>query len=134
MISNQDFLLTLKNRGMTYEQFNKMEELQQEKLYCARIRRSLTRLRTYTKSVHHIIYRNMRNEKDGYKIHKKDIILLPWMVGRTYKVHNGKTFVPLTIKPEMLNKYIGAFIMCKSFPKHNLKSNVKTTSKSHGKK
>jgi ribosomal protein S19 len=134
MISNQDFLLTLKAKGVEYDTFKNLTETEQEKFYCARIRRSLNRLRIYKRSVHHIIYENMKDNTKEYKIQKKEIILLPWMVGKTFKVHNGKTYVPITVKPEMLNKYIGAFVMCKMFPKHNIKSNVKTGSKSSGKK
>jgi small subunit ribosomal protein S19 len=33
------------------------------------------------------------------------------MVGLTLHVHNGKEFVPLTIKPEMIGHYLGEFVI-----------------------
>ncbi|RLF88358.1 30S ribosomal protein S19, partial [Thermococci archaeon] len=35
--------------------------------------------------------------------------ILPEMVGMTIYVHNGKEFVPVEIKPEMIGHYLGEF-------------------------
>ncbi|MEM3151636.1 MAG: ribosomal protein S19 family protein, partial [Candidatus Bathyarchaeia archaeon] len=43
------------------------------------------------------------------KTHCRDMIILPEMVGLTILVHNGKEFVPVEIKPEMIGHYLGEF-------------------------
>ena len=56
--------------------------------------------------------------KEGKKViiktHVRDMIILPEMVGLTIHVYNGKEFVPVEIKPEMIGHYLGEFaITCK---------------------
>ncbi|MCW4006701.1 MAG: 30S ribosomal protein S19 [Candidatus Bathyarchaeota archaeon] len=43
------------------------------------------------------------------KTHVRDMIVLPEMVGVKVHVHNGKEFVAVEIKPEMIGHYIGEF-------------------------
>jgi small subunit ribosomal protein S19 len=45
------------------------------------------------------------------KTHARDMIVLPSMVGLTLSVHNGREFVPLQIKPEMIGRYLGEFVI-----------------------
>ncbi len=58
-------------------------------------------------------------KKDIVKTHCRDMIILPFMVGRTIRVHNGKEFVPLTIQQEMLGHYLGEFVMTRKRVTHN---------------
>ena len=44
------------------------------------------------------------------KTHLRDMIILPDMIGVTIKVHNGKEFVPVSIRPEMVGHYVGEYI------------------------
>jgi len=39
--------------------------------------------------------------------------ILPQMVGVTLEVHNGKHFVPLTVREEMVGKKLGEMVACK---------------------
>lgn len=39
--------------------------------------------------------------------------ILPQMVGVTLQVHNGKAFVPLTVREEMVGRKIGEMVACK---------------------
>ena len=39
--------------------------------------------------------------------------ILPQMVGVTLEVHNGKSFIPLTIREEMVGKRLGEMVACK---------------------
>lgn len=43
------------------------------------------------------------------KTHCRDMVILPEMVGVTVAVHNGKEFVPVEIKPEMVGRLLGEF-------------------------
>ena len=52
------------------------------------------------------------------KTHVRDMIILPEMVGITLHVHNGKEFVPVEIKPEMIGHYLGEFAITNRPVKH----------------
>jgi small subunit ribosomal protein S19 len=43
------------------------------------------------------------------KTHVRDMIILPEMVEAKISVHNGKEFVTINIKPEMIGHYLGEF-------------------------
>lgn len=43
------------------------------------------------------------------KTHCRDMIILPEMIGLTLLVHNGKEFLSVEIKPEMIGHYLGEF-------------------------
>ena len=43
------------------------------------------------------------------KTHLRDLIILPSMVLSVLNVHNGKEFVSVEIKPEMIGYYLGEF-------------------------
>lgn len=43
------------------------------------------------------------------KTHVRDMIILPDMMGLTVKVHNGKEFSAVQIKPEMIGHYLGEY-------------------------
>ncbi|MEM2463149.1 MAG: 30S ribosomal protein S19, partial [Candidatus Bathyarchaeia archaeon] len=52
------------------------------------------------------------------KTHARDMVILPEMVGLTILVHNGKEFVPVEIKPEMIGHYLGEFAITNKPVKH----------------
>lgn len=45
------------------------------------------------------------------RTHNRDMIILPEMVGLKIAIHNGKQFVEVEIKPEMVGHYLGEFIL-----------------------
>ena len=50
-----------------------------------------------------------KGEDASIKTHVRDMIILPEMVGIKISVHNGKEFVAVEIKPEMISHYLGEF-------------------------
>lgn len=47
--------------------------------------------------------------KGDLKTHVRDMIILPDMIGLNIKVHNGKEFSLVNIKPEMTGHYLGEY-------------------------
>ena len=45
------------------------------------------------------------------KTHARDMVVLPSMVGLTIAVHNGREFVQLEVKPEMIGRYLGEYVI-----------------------
>ena len=52
------------------------------------------------------------------KTHVRDLIILPEMVGAKIGVHNGKEFVALEIKAEMIGHYMGEFAITNKPVRH----------------
>ena len=52
------------------------------------------------------------------KTHVRDMIILPEMVGIKIGVHNGKEFVTVEIKPEMIGHYLGEFAITNKPVRH----------------
>ena len=52
------------------------------------------------------------------KTHVRDVIILPEMVGIKLFVHNGKEFVPVDIKPQMIGHYLGEFAITNKPVRH----------------
>ena len=52
------------------------------------------------------------------KTHVRDLIILPEMVGTKIHVHNGKEFVAIDIKPDMIGHYLGEFAITNKPVRH----------------
>lgn len=100
-------------RGRSLEELSSMSTEALLKLLPSRARRSLNRGVSEEKRK---ILEDARAIKEGrlqgqIKTHARDMIVLPSMVGLTIGVHNGKEFVPLEVKPEMIGRYLGEFVI-----------------------
>jgi small subunit ribosomal protein S19 len=58
------------------------------------------------------------NKDTGIKTHVRDLIVLPEMVGAKISVHNGKEFVAVDIKAEMIGHYLGEFAITNKPVRH----------------
>ncbi|HDG63872.1 MAG: 30S ribosomal protein S19 [Thermococcus sp.] len=109
-----------KYRGYTFEELINMSLEDLSKLLPSRQRRSLKRGLTPEQKK---LLRKVRLAKKGkYKkpirTHSRDMIILPEMVGMTIYVHNGKEFVPVQIREEMIGHYIGEFALTRKRVQH----------------
>jgi len=110
-------------RGFTLEQLQSMSMDEFITLLPSRQRRSLQR---GLPPEHRILLENVRKAKEAMhkganmtiKTHVRDMVILPEMVGLTIHVHNGKEFVPVEIKPEMIGHYLGEFAITNKPVKH----------------
>ena len=59
-----------------------------------------------------------KREDSTIKTHVRDMIILPEMVGVKISVHNGKEFIPVQIKPEMIGHYLGEFAITNKPVRH----------------
>jgi len=56
---------------------------------------------------------------EAVKTHARDLPILPWFVGKKVAVHNGKEFVAVDIKPEMIGHYLGEFSLTRRSVSHS---------------
>ena len=102
-----------KYRGYSLEQLQGMSFESFLGLLPSRQRRSLNRGISDEKKK---LIEETRQAKDGklknpIKTHARDMVILPYMVGLNIQVHSGREFVALEIKPEMVGRYIGEFVI-----------------------
>ncbi len=100
-------------RGKTLEELNAMSTEALLELLPSRARRSLNRGVSEEKRK---LLEDARAIREGkvqgqIKTHARDMIVLPTMVGLTISVHNGKEFVALEVKPEMIGRYLGEYVI-----------------------
>ena len=100
-----------KYRGYTLEQLQEMSYETFISLLPSRMRRSLNKglSREKTKLLDDVKKSKEIPKKNPVKTHTRDMIILPFMVGATIQVHNGKEFFPVEIKPEMIGHYLGEY-------------------------
>jgi len=100
-----------KYRGYTLEQLQEMSYETFIGLLTSRMRRSLNKglSKEKMKLLDEIRKLKEGSIKEPIKTHVRDMIILPIMVGASVQVHNGKEFVAVEIKPEMIGHYLGEY-------------------------
>jgi small subunit ribosomal protein S19 len=111
-----------KYRGYTFESLQKISMDDFIRLLPARQRRSLQRGLTIEQRKLLEKIRSVKesdgDKKEVMKSHARDMIILPEMVGVTLMVHNGKEFVPVEIRQEMIGHYLGEFAITNKPVRH----------------
>jgi small subunit ribosomal protein S19 len=110
-------------RGLTLDQLQSMSMDEFIDLLPSRQRRSLHRGLQPEQRILLEKIREAREEmrKGGgspVKTHVRNMIILPEMVGLIIAVHNGKDFVQVEIKPEMIGHYLGEFAVTNKPVRH----------------
>ena len=107
-------------RGHSLESLSGMSMDEFINLLPSRQRRSLQRGLTAEQRVLLEKLRTAKEAKDGngIKTHVRDLIILPEMVGAKISVHNGKEFVAIDIKAEMIGHYLGEFAITNKPVRH----------------
>jgi small subunit ribosomal protein S19 len=100
-------------RGKTLDELNAMSTESLLGLLSSRARRSLNRGVSEEKRK---LLEDARATKEGkkegeIKTHARDMVILPTMVGLKIGVHNGREFVSLEVKPEMIGRYLGEYVI-----------------------
>lgn len=93
-------------RGKKAEELKKLSITEFADLLRARERRSLKRGFTPAQKK---LLEAMKKEKRDYKTHCRDMVIIPEMMEKTVRIHNGKEFVMIKITEEMLGHRLGEF-------------------------
>ena len=112
-----------KYRGHTLEELQAMSLEEVIELLPSRQRRSLKRgflprQEKVLAKMEKVDIENNNGRPEVIKTHCRDLIVLPNMVGYTFGIYNGKEFVEVTIKPEMIGCYFGEFSQTRSRVQH----------------
>ncbi len=104
-----------KYRGKSLEELREMSIKEFAALLPSRQRRTLLRGLTDTQKM----FLEKLEKKNNIKTHCRDMIILPSMVGKSIKVHNGKEFQMLSIQDLMIGHYIGEFVLTRKKVEHS---------------
>ena len=105
-----------KYRGKTLGELKNVDLNEFIDMLPARQRRSLKRGFTEQEK---ILLREIRSKKIDIKTHCRDMIILPEMIGKNVRVHNGKEFVRVMIEDEMIGHLLGEFAMTRKTVSHS---------------
>lgn len=104
-------------RGYTLEELLAMPFDEVLSLMPSRVRRSLTR------GLNEEQRTSFEKIKSGrYKVvktHRRDLPIVPELVGKTVAVHNGKEFKEFEIRAEMIGHFLGEFAMTRKSVRHS---------------
>lgn len=103
-------------RGKKAEDVKNLSLKEFAELLTSRERRSLKR--GFTDAQKKLLEALKKNKRD-YKTHCRDMIVLPEMIGKTIRIHNGKEFVVLRITEEMLGHRLGEFAITRKKVAHS---------------
>ena len=103
--------------GKSFEEINEMNLDEFGKLLKSRQRRSLKR--GLTEKQKKLLEKISKDPKKFHRTRSREMMILPEMVGTRIGVHNGKEYVALDIKPEMLGHRLGEFVMTRKPVKHS---------------
>jgi small subunit ribosomal protein S19 len=105
-------------RGKHLEDLKKLDIREFAKDLTSRKRRSV--LRQYNE-IQKFLNDCIKKQGAGkhIKTHRRDMIILPHMVGLKIEIHNGKDFVPVEIKTEMIGHLLGEFAFTRKRVEHS---------------
>lgn len=104
-------------RGKSVEELQKLDTREFARILKSRQRRAL--MRNFA-VVEDFVKKCQKKQTRGKQIRtqKRDIVIVPKLIGMTVNIHNGKEFVPLKITEEMLGHRLGEFAFTRKFSKH----------------
>jgi small subunit ribosomal protein S19 len=110
-------------RGYDLEELKKMSLEEFARLVNSKERRYLLRGK-FTDEAKKLLKKVELAQQGKYnkpiRTHVREMVILPQMVGLTIHVYNGKEFIPVEIKPEMIGRRLGEFAMTTKIVKHGM--------------
>ena len=104
-------------KGKGLEDIKKMGLEEFGRMIPSRNRRSLKR--GMTEKQKKLLEKIRKNPGKFHRTHSREMVIIPEMVGVKMGVHNGKEYITVDIKPEMLGHRLGEFAMTRKTVKHS---------------
>lgn len=107
-----------KYKGKTLEELKTLDIREFAKLLTARQRR--TALRNF-QEIENFVKRaetKLGKGKKAIRTHKRDLIIVPELIGMKLQIYNGRDFVPVEVTADMLGHKFGEFALTRAKIKH----------------
>lgn len=105
--------------GKTMEELKSMDQKELMKLLPTRERRKLKRGLNEGEKKFLKKLKDVKNPNAMIRTKERDMLVLPQMLGFKLGIHNGKEYVPVDIKPEMIGHRLGEFSQTRKRVKHS---------------
>ncbi len=105
-------------RGKTIEELKQMNLEEFSKLLPSRQRRRLLKRGLMPKEKK-LIEALRKSANKFIKTHCRDMIIIPEMVGRKFGIHNGKEWINIEVKTEMIGHRLGEFALTRKKVMHS---------------
>lgn len=103
-------------KGKTADELKKLSLNEIAQLLTSRQRRTIKRGFTEQQK---ILLKKLRANEKNIETHCRDMIILPEMIGKIIKVHQGKEFVPVAVEVDMIGHYLGEFVLTRKKVSHS---------------
>ena len=103
-------------KGYTLPELLELNREEMIKLLPSRVRRSL--MRGMSEEQEKLLKDIKRFPDKVHKTHRRNMVILPEMVGKKFSIFMGKEFKEVEIMPEMIGHYLGEFAQTRRFDKH----------------
>ncbi|MEF8833142.1 MAG: 30S ribosomal protein S19 [Candidatus Thermoplasmatota archaeon] len=104
-------------RGHTLDELQEMSLDELKEVLPARARRTLKR--GLNREEKRLLERIEKKDKDVYRTHRREMIILPEFVGKRIAIHDGEKFKTVKIEPEMIGHYLGEFALTRKQVEHS---------------
>lgn len=104
-------------RGKTLEEVKAMSLAEFSRIIPSRERRVIKR--GFTEKEKMLLAKIRKNPQKFYRTRCREMVIVPEMLGVKIGIHNGKEYVSVEIKPEMLGHRLGEFAMTRKPVKHS---------------
>ena len=104
-------------RGFTMEQLLEMPFDEVLDLMPSRVRRSF--VRGFNEEQKTAFEKITASDGEPVRTHRRDIPIVPQMVGKKVAIHNGKEFKEVELRAEMIGHYLGEFALTRKIVKHS---------------
>lgn len=105
-------------RGKTLDELKKLDVREFSKYLKSSPRRTI--LRQFQQTENFINRAKIKiNKNKAIRTHERSFVIVPEMVGMKINVHDGKSFVPVTVTGDMLGHRLGEFAITRSRVKHS---------------
>ena len=101
--------------GYTLEELQEMPTEEILPMLPSRARRSMVR---GIKPNQEKFWKHVEDGKEPIKTHRRDIVVLPKLVGKKVSVYNGNSWTEFEVIPEMIGHFLGEFALTRRFQKH----------------
>jgi len=102
--------------GKTLDELKKLDLKEFIELLPSRQRRSVKRGFSDQQKT---LLKNTKTDDQNLKTHCRDMVIIPEIVGKTIKIHSGKSFQQILITEEMIGHYLGEFAPTRSKVTHS---------------
>ena len=104
-------------RGKTFEEIKAMSLEEFSRLIPSRDRRALKK--GLPEDQKKLLLNLRRNPSGFHKAHCREMVIIPELVGAKLGIHNGREFVQIDVKAEMLGHRLGEFALTRKKVAHS---------------